>query len=111
MGTRMLELLLVLLFAIGGLFILLKIMRSPKTEHRFEVKDQGQELWDEPIKEHPIEKEKHFYSFEEAMQVLQAKEETLKRLVSNGSIRAYRFGNKMRFKKEDVDTLLKDLKI
>lgn len=52
MGTRMLELLLVLLFAMGGLFILLKIMRSPNTERRFEVKNQGDEMWDE--NPHPV---------------------------------------------------------
>lgn len=44
-----------------------------------------------------------FYSFEKVLKELQLKEEELKRLVSEGEIRAFRDQDKMKFKKEDVD--------
>jgi len=46
-----------------------------------------------------------YYSFEKALQELNLKAEDLKRLVSEGEIRAFRDEDKMKFKKEDVDKL------
>ena len=49
-----------------------------------------------------------FLSFEKVLKELKLKEEELKRLVSEGEIRAFRDADKMKFKKEDVDRLKKD---
>ncbi|MBI1852850.1 MAG: hypothetical protein HYR85_21120 [Planctomycetes bacterium] len=46
-----------------------------------------------------------FFSFEQALRELNLREEELKRLVSEGEIRAFRDGDKMKFRKEDVDRI------
>jgi len=46
-----------------------------------------------------------FYSFEKALRELQMREEELKRLVSAGEIRAFREGDQMKLKREDVERL------
>ena len=46
MGTRMLELLFVFIFALVILFVLLRMMRAPNTERKFRVDNQGEEPWD-----------------------------------------------------------------
>lgn len=43
-----------------------------------------------------------FYSFDKVLRELQMEEEELKRLVSEGEIRAFRDEDKMKFKKEDI---------
>ena len=50
-----------------------------------------------------------FYSFEEALRELRLKEEELKRLVSEGEIRAFREGDTMRLRKTDVENLKTEL--
>ena len=50
-----------------------------------------------------------FYSFEEALRELRLKEEELKRLVSEGEIRAFREGDTMRLRKADVENLKSEL--
>jgi len=52
-----------------------------------------------------VAEKEQFYSFEEALRELRLKEEELKRLVSEGEIRAFRDKNTMRFKAEDVARL------
>lgn len=49
------------------------------------------------------------FSFQEALNELHLEEEELKRLVSEGEIRAFRDGDDMRLRKEDVDTLRSEL--
>lgn len=44
-----------------------------------------------------------FYSFEKVLKELKLQEEELKRLVSEGEIRAFRDADKMKFKKEDIE--------
>lgn len=44
-----------------------------------------------------------FYSFEKALRELHKTEEELKKLVSEGEIRAFRDDNSMKFKKEDIE--------
>lgn len=44
-----------------------------------------------------------FFSFEKVLKELQMQEDELKRLVSEGEIRAFRDQDKMKFKKEDVE--------
>ncbi len=44
-----------------------------------------------------------FFSFEKVLKELQLQEDELKKLVSEGEIRAFRDQDKMKFKKEDVD--------
>ena len=44
-----------------------------------------------------------FYSFDEALKELRLKEEELKRLVSEGEIRAFREGDTMKLRKADVE--------
>lgn len=44
-----------------------------------------------------------FYSFDKVLRELQMEEEELKRLVSEGEIRAFRDEDKMKFKKEDIE--------
>ncbi len=53
--------------------------------------------------------EKEFYSFEEALKELRLKEEELKRLVSEGEIRAFREGETMKLRRADVESLRKEL--
>jgi excisionase family DNA binding protein len=50
-----------------------------------------------------------FYSFEEALKELRLKEEELKRLVSEGEIRAFREGDTMRLRRADVENLRNEL--
>ncbi len=50
-----------------------------------------------------------FFSFEEALDRLRLKEEELKRLVSEGEIRAFRDGETMRLRRRDVDELRTEL--
>ncbi len=47
-----------------------------------------------------------FVSFEKALRDLKLKSEELKRLVSEGEIRAFRDGQSMKFRREDVDALI-----
>ena len=44
-----------------------------------------------------------FYSFEKVLRELHLQEEDLKKLVSEGEIRAFRDDDKMKFKKEDIE--------
>ena len=46
-----------------------------------------------------------FYTFDEVIAQLSIDESRLKRLVSEGEIRAFREGDEMKFKKSDIDTL------
>ena len=46
-----------------------------------------------------------FVSFEKALRDLKMQSEELKKLVSEGEIRAFRDGQSMKFKREDVETL------
>jgi hypothetical protein len=48
-----------------------------------------------------------YFSFEDVMSELELGEEELKRMVSEGELRAFRDENKMKFKKEDVESLRK----
>jgi hypothetical protein len=48
-----------------------------------------------------------YFSFEDVMRELELGEEELKRMVSEGELRAFRDQNKMKFKKEDVESLRK----
>lgn len=48
-----------------------------------------------------------YYSFEKVLAELQMEEDELKRLVSEGEIRAFRDEDKMKFKKSDIDGLKK----
>lgn len=50
-----------------------------------------------------------FYNFEEALDALRLKEEELKRLVSEGEIRAFRDGDTMRLRRADVENLKQEL--
>jgi len=50
-----------------------------------------------------------FFNFEEALDELRLKEEELKRLVSEGEIRAFRDGETMRLRREDVAHLKNEL--
>jgi excisionase family DNA binding protein len=51
------------------------------------------------------DKNEEFLSFEKALRELKMRSEELKKLVSEGEIRAYRDGDSMKFRKEDVETL------
>ncbi len=51
----------------------------------------------------------NFYSFDEALKELRLKEEELKRLVSEGEIRAFREGDTMRLRRADVENLRTEL--
>jgi excisionase family DNA binding protein len=46
-----------------------------------------------------------FYTFDEVLKQLQIDESRLKRLVSEGEIRAFREGDQMRFKRTEIDSL------
>ena len=50
-----------------------------------------------------------FFSFDEALDKLRLKEEELKRLVSEGEIRAFRQGDTMKLRKGDVEALKSEL--
>ena len=50
-----------------------------------------------------------FFSFEEALKELRLKEEELKRLVSEGEIRAFREGETMKLRRADVENLRSEL--
>ncbi|HVS09435.1 MAG TPA: helix-turn-helix domain-containing protein [Planctomycetota bacterium] len=50
-----------------------------------------------------------FYSFEDALRELRLKPEELKRLVSEGEIRAFREGETMKLRKSDVENLRSEL--
>lgn len=50
-----------------------------------------------------------FFSFDEALSELRLKEEELKRLVSEGEIRAFRDGETMKLRKGDVEALRNEL--
>ncbi len=50
-----------------------------------------------------------FFSFDEALSELRLKEEELKRLVSEGEIRAFREGETMKLRKGDVEALRSEL--
>ncbi|MFT7486410.1 MAG: hypothetical protein ACI9F9_002265, partial [Candidatus Paceibacteria bacterium] len=50
-----------------------------------------------------------FFSFDEALDELRLKEEELKRLVSEGEIRAFREGETMKLRKGDVEALRGEL--
>ena len=50
-----------------------------------------------------------FFNFEEALDQLRLKEEELKRLVSEGEIRAFREGDTMRLRRTDVEHLKTEL--
>ena len=50
-----------------------------------------------------------FYSFTEALKHLRLKEEELKRLVSEGEIRAFRDGDTMKLRRADVENLKTEL--
>jgi len=56
-----------------------------------------------------VAEKEQFYSFEEALKELRLKEEELKRLVSEGEIRAFREGDTMRLRRSDVETLKSEL--
>ena len=49
-----------------------------------------------------------FVSFEKALRDLKMQSEELKRLVSEGEIRAFRDGQSMKFKREDIESLADD---
>lgn len=51
--------------------------------------------------------QQEYYSFERVLKELQIEEEELKRLVSEGEIRAFRDEDKMKFKKSDIEGLKK----
>ena len=49
-----------------------------------------------------------YYSFDDVLKELQLNEDELKRMVSEGQIRAFRSENKMKFKKEDIEKMRKE---
>jgi hypothetical protein len=51
------------------------------------------------------EKSEDFLSFEKALRELKMRSEELKKLVSEGEIRAFRDGDSMKFRKEDITAL------
>jgi len=53
--------------------------------------------------------DEEFFSFDEALRELRLKEEELKRLVSEGEIRAFREGETMRLRRGDVEALRDEL--
>jgi len=53
-----------------------------------------------------VSKSDDFVSFEKALRDLQMRSEELKKLVSEGEIRAFRDGDSMKFRAEDVEALL-----
>jgi hypothetical protein len=53
--------------------------------------------------------DEQFFSFDEALDELRLKEEELKRLVSEGEIRAFREGDTMKLRRQDVEMLRTEL--
>jgi len=53
--------------------------------------------------------EQEFYDFDEALNQLNLREEELKRLVSEGEIRAFRAGETMKLRRTDVESLKNEL--
>ena len=53
--------------------------------------------------------EQEFYNFDEALNQLNLREEELKRLVSEGEIRAFRDGETMKLRRADVENLKSEL--
>ncbi len=53
--------------------------------------------------------DEEFYNFDEALRELNLKEEELKRLVSEGEIRAFREGDTMKLRRSDVEGLRSEL--
>ena len=53
--------------------------------------------------------EREFFSFDEALHELRLKEEELRRLVSEGEIRAFREGDTMKLRRSDVENLRSEL--
>jgi excisionase family DNA binding protein len=53
--------------------------------------------------------QEEFFSFEQALDHLRLKEEELRRLVSEGEIRAFRDGETMKLRKRDVEELGREL--
>ncbi len=51
------------------------------------------------------DKAEDFLSFEKALRELKMRSEELKKLVSEGEIRAFRDGDSMKFRKEDIESL------
>jgi len=51
------------------------------------------------------DKSDEFLSFEKALRELKMRSEELKKLVSEGEIRAFRDGDSMKFRKEDIEAL------
>jgi excisionase family DNA binding protein len=51
------------------------------------------------------DKNEDFLSFEKALRELKLRSEELKKLVSEGEIRAYRDGDSMKFRREDIQSL------
>jgi excisionase family DNA binding protein len=62
-----------------------------------------------PLTETTSVPEQDFFSFDEALNQLNLKEEELKRLVSEGEIRAFREGDTMKLRRADVENLKKEL--
>jgi hypothetical protein len=56
-----------------------------------------------------VANEQEFFSFDEALDELRLKEEELKRLVSEGEIRAFREGDTMKLRREDIEVLRAEL--
>ena len=52
-----------------------------------------------------VSQSEDFLSFEKALRELQLRSEELKKLVSEGEIRAYRDGDSMKFRAEDIESL------
>lgn len=52
-----------------------------------------------------------FVSFDKALRQLKMESTELKKLVSEGEIRAFRDGTSMKFKREDLDNLIPDLEM
>jgi hypothetical protein len=55
-----------------------------------------------------VSEKEEYVSLEKALKELRLKEEELKRLVSEGEIRAFRDADKMKFKREDIEKLKQD---
>jgi len=51
-----------------------------------------------------------YFSFDDVMRELDLSEDDLKRMVSEGELRAFRDENKIKFKKDDVESLKKGRK-
>lgn len=60
-----------------------------------------------PAAKKPAKKvDPEFYTFDECLAALNIDENRLKRLVSEGEVRAFREGDQMKFKKGEIDKLL-----